>query len=158
MMNKTLATRPSITVAAVAERDGRFLMVEEYAADRLVINQPAGHLEPHEDILSAVAREALEETGWRFRPEFLLGVYLWEHPSQTHSYLRLAFAGQAYDHDPHRPLDEGIVHALWLTPEELAARGEQLRSPLVLRCVQDYLSGARYPLDLVKSYVGSAHP
>lgn len=153
-MNQTLKTRPAVTVAAVAERDGRFLVVEEYAAGRLVINQPAGHVEPGEDIITAVAREALEETGWLFRPEFLIGVYLWEHPSRTHSYLRLAFGGQAVEHDPSRPLDDGIVHALWLTPDELAARGEALRSPLVLRCVQDYLSGERYPLGVVQSYTG----
>lgn len=154
-MNRNLAKRPALTVAAVAEQDGRFLVVEELAAGRLVINQPAGHVEPGEDILTAVIREALEETGWTFRPEFLLGVYLWEHPSKTHSYLRLAFGGQVLEHDPARPLDEGILHALWLTPEELAARGEQLRSPLVLQCVHDYLAGARYPLELVKSYTGS---
>lgn len=154
-MNMTSATRPAVTVAAVAERDGRFLVVEEHAAGRLVINQPAGHVEPGEDVLAAVAREALEETGWTFRPEFLLGVYLWEHPSKTHSYLRLAFGGPALAHDPARPLDEGILHALWLTPEELAARGEQLRSPLVLRCVQDYLAGIRHPLSAVQSFI---HP
>ncbi|BBL70250.1 NUDIX hydrolase [Methylogaea oryzae] len=154
-MNQTLAKRPAVTVAAVAERDGRFLVVEEHdSAGRLVINQPAGHLEPGEDILSAVMREALEETGWTFRPEFLLGVYLWEHPSKTHSYLRLAFGGKALEHDPARPLDDGIVHALWLTPDELAARGPQLRSPLVLQCVHDYLAGGRYPLELIKAYGG----
>lgn len=153
-MNRTFAKRPAVTVAAVAMRYDRFLVVEEHAAGRLVINQPAGHVEPGEDILAAVVREALEETGWNFLPEFLLGVYLWEHPSRTHSYLRLAFGGRALDHDPTRPLDDGILQALWLTPEELAARSDTLRSPLVLHCVHDYLAGARYPLALVKSFTG----
>jgi 8-oxo-dGTP pyrophosphatase MutT (NUDIX family) len=154
MMIETPAKRPAVVVAAIAEHDGRFLVVEEFdAAGRLVINQPAGHVEPGEDILAAVAREALEETGWRFQPEFLLGVYLWEHPSKGHSYLRLAFGGKASDHDPSLPLDEGIQQALWLSPAELAARGEQLRSPLVLRCISDYQAGIRHPLSVVQSFI-----
>ena len=152
-MSAIVATRPAVTVAAVVERDGRFLVVEELAAGKLVINQPAGHLEPGEDVLDAVVRETLEETGWSIRPDYLVGVYLWEHPSKSHSYLRFAFSGTALEHYPARPLDDGIQQALWLNPEELAARGDMLRSPLVLRCVQDYQAGERYPLGLVKTFL-----
>lgn len=150
-MNDTRCKKPAITVASVIVRDGRFLVVEEWAGEKLVINQPAGHLEPGESVLDAVVRETREETCWGFRPDFLIGVYLWEHPSRTHSYLRLAFGGEALDHDPAAALDEGIERPLWLTPEELESRREDLRSPLVLRCVRDCLNGERYPLGLLKT-------
>jgi 8-oxo-dGTP pyrophosphatase MutT (NUDIX family) len=152
-MNETRRKKPAITVASVLARDGRFLVVEEWAGDRLVINQPAGHLEAGESVLEAVVRETREETGWGFRPDFLIGVYLWEHPSRSHSYLRLAFGGVALDYNPDAPLDEGIVRPLWLTPEELESRREDLRSPLVLRCVCDCLDGERYPLGLLKTFL-----
>lgn len=154
-MNEYPRKKPAITVASIISRAGRFLVVEEWAGDKLVINQPAGHLEPGESLLDAVIRETREETGWSFRPDSLIGVYLWEHPNRTHSYLRLAFGGEALDHDPRLPLDEGIERALWLTPEELESRREDLRSPLVLRCIQDCLNGERYPLDLLKSLLPS---
>jgi len=138
---------PHITVAAVAERDGRFLVVEEEADGAVVFNQPAGHLEPGETLIDAVVREVLEETAWEFEPEGLLGVYL--YPTPTVDYLRFCFAGRATVHHPDRALDRGILRAPWLTREEIAATG-RMRSPLVLQCIDDYLAGHRYPADLVR--------
>ncbi len=137
---------PEITVAAVAEDGGRFLLVEERIDGRLVLNQPAGHLERGETLLQAVVREVREETAWRFSPRELLGVYLWRHPRKGHLFKRFTFIGSVSDHQPQQPLDQGIVGTLWLTPEEVRSRTEALRSPLVLRCIEDYLAGARSPL------------
>ncbi|HUL12112.1 MAG TPA: NUDIX hydrolase [Methylococcaceae bacterium] len=144
--------RPRLTVAAIAERNGRFLVVEERTATgALVINQPAGHVEHGETLLEAVSREAFEETAWRFTPELLVGVYLWKHPGGQSSYVRVSFAGAVDEHDPESPLDEGIERALWLSRDELAAQAERLRSPMVLRTIDDYLAGERYPLTVLKS-------
>jgi len=147
--------KPDVTVAAVAERDGKFLFVEERASGRVVINQPAGHLEDGETFLDAVVRETLEETAWRFAPTALLGVYVWrpEHPSRT--FLRVAFAGELRDHDPARPLDHGILRTRWLSRDELLAPRLRLRSPLVTQCVDDYLAGARYPLELLNHLIAA---
>jgi len=132
-------------------------MVEERApSGRLVYNQPAGHVEHGESLLEAVTRETLEETAWRFRPEFLVGVYLWEHPSGQSSFLRFSFAGEVLSHDPDRALDEGIEQALWLSREELQARAERHRSPLVMRSLEDYLAGERYPLEMLKTLLATA--
>lgn len=139
-------SKPEITVAAVAETDGRFLVVEERIEHRLVLNQPAGHVEPGETLLEAVVREAREETAWLFAPRDLVGVYLWRHPGTGRMFKRFAFAGTVTDHRDGQPLDEGIVGTHWLTREELKTREPQLRSPLVLRCVEDYRSGRRQPL------------
>ena len=138
-----------VTVAAIAERDGRFLLVEERVAGELRLNQPAGHLEIGESLHQAVVREALEETGCDFRPEALLGVYLWRVPDSELTYLRAAFCGTLSEPHPHRALDDGIERTLWLRRDEIIARRPQWRSPLILRCVDDYLSGCRYPLDLL---------
>jgi 8-oxo-dGTP pyrophosphatase MutT (NUDIX family) len=132
---------PDITVAAVAETAGRFLCVEERINQRLVFNQPAGHVEPGESLIAAVVREVREETAWRFEPRALLGVYLWRRPSARRATLRFAFTGTVTDHDAHQRLDRGIVRTHWLSPAELQARAAQLRSPLVLRCVEDFLAG-----------------
>ncbi len=143
--------KPNVTVAAVVARDGRFLLVEEHTPQGLRINQPAGHLEPGESLQAAVIREALEESAYDFRPTALLGLYLLPTgplPSDT-TYLRVAFAGEVVAHHPQRALDPDIVRALWLTREEIAARRDMLRSPLVLHCVDDYLAGRRGSLDLV---------
>ena len=140
---------PEVTVAAIVERDGRFLMVEERISGRLVLNQPAGHLEDGETLAEAVIRETREETAWRFRPEALVGVYLWRNPADARSYLRFAFCGTVDDHRAHQPLDAGIQRALWITHEQLLAQGSRLRSPMVLRCLRDYLLGKRQPLDAV---------
>ena len=140
---------PNITVAAVAYEDGRFLMVEEEAEGTAVFNQPAGHLEPGETVIEAVAREVLEETGWEFAAQSLLGVYLYPRPLPQVSYLRFCFAGACTRRHADRPLDAGILRAPWMTRAEIAAAGQRLRSPLVLRCIDDYLAGRRYPLELV---------
>lgn len=138
-----------ITVAAITERDGHFLLVEERVAGELRINQPAGHLEIGESLSNAVIREALEETACDFRPEALVGLYLWRVPDSDLTYLRAAFCGEVGEPHPHRQLDSGIERALWLRRDEIIARRPQWRSPLVLRCVDDYLAGRRYPLDML---------
>lgn len=136
---------PAITVAAVAETDGRFLVVEERIDQRLVINQPAGHVEPGETLLEAVVREVREETAWLFTANELVGVYLWRHPGTGRTTKRFAFSGAVTDHRDGQQLDDGIVGTRWLTRAELKEREPQLRSPLVLRCVEDYLAGRRQP-------------
>jgi 8-oxo-dGTP pyrophosphatase MutT (NUDIX family) len=141
--------KPEITVAAVTEDDGRFLVVEERINQQLVLNQPAGHVERGETLLEAVIREAREETAWRFEPQALLGAYLWRNPRNGRATLRFAFTGTVSDHKPNQPLDLGILTTHWLTRAELVERNGRLRSPLVLRCVDDYLSGNRLPLETV---------
>ena len=137
-------------MAAVVENAGRFLFVEERSSSgRTVINQPAGHLEDGESLIEAVVRETLEETAWHLRPEALLGIYQWRHPVNGRSFLRIAFTGRALRHDPTRSLDEPILRTLWLDRKELQAESGSLRSPMVLRCVDDYLAGHRYPLDVL---------
>ena len=145
--------KPHVTVAAIIERDNRFLMVEEQSADGEVINQPAGHLENGETLIDAVKRETLEETAWTFEPDAIVGIHLWCHPATTASFLRISFSGRCLRHDPNRNLDTGIIRTLWLSKEELAAQKSRLRSPLVLRCINDYLEGERYPLHLLKSLI-----
>jgi len=140
---------PEVTVAAVVMRDGRFLMVEERIAGELVLNQPAGHLEDGETLEAAVIREAREETAWRFVPHSLVGTYLWRNPTNGRSFLRFAFCGSVEDFRPRQALDKGIVRAVWLSHEELLAEAFRLRSPLVLRCIDDFLGGKRQPLDSV---------
>jgi 8-oxo-dGTP pyrophosphatase MutT (NUDIX family) len=144
-----MSWKTHITVAAVVESNGRFLMVKEHASGKLVLNQPAGHLEPGESLVEAVARETLEETAWHFTPELLLGVYQWQQTGRHRTYLRFAFCGSVSGHDPQQPLDDGIVEAIWLSREELARRSMQLRSPMVMQCVDDYLNGKRYSLDVL---------
>ena len=142
---------PDVTVAAVVERDGRFLVVEELVGGRLVLNQPAGHLEHDETLIEAVVRETREETAWRLQPEALIGVYLWRNPADGRGFLRFAFCGSVDDHDARQPLDTGIQRALWLGSAELRTKPSRLRSPLVLRCLDDYLAGRRQPLETVAS-------
>ena len=144
--------KPSVTVAAVIERDGAFLLVEEEAYGRIVFNQPAGHWERGESLTEACARETLEETAHHFRPDELLGVYRWHFPAADVTFLRFAFRGEVTGHDPQRTLDKEIRRTLWLTPEEIRALKAQHRSPLVLACVEDFLAGRRYPLDLIRHY------
>lgn len=144
-----MSLRPDLTVAAVVERDGRFLLVEERVGSQLVFNQPAGHVERGEQLVAAVIRETLEETAWDFRPEALVGVYFWEVPEKQRSFMRFAFTGQVTSHDQTRRLDRSIARALWLSHEEIVERTSRLGSPMVLRCIEDYLQGQRYPLDLV---------
>lgn len=146
-----MADRPVVTVAAVAEQQGRFLLVEERIGGRLLLNQPAGHLESGESPEAAVARETLEESGWHFEPTALVGIYLWRHAPTRITYLRLAFDGRLAGQDVGRPLDKGVVRTVWLDREEVAGAGDRLRSPLVLRCVDDWLAGGRYPLALLNT-------
>lgn len=149
---------PRVTVAAVVARDDAYLMVEEDTAQGRVYNQPAGHLEDRETLLDAVIRETREETGWGFAPESLVGIYRWRmsapvadnvRPGEPRTYLRVCFAGTAYDHDPRLRLDAGIVRAAWIPRAELMDAGMRLRSPMVLRCIRDYEAGHRYPLALL---------
>lgn len=142
--------QPDVTVATVVARDGRLLCVEERAGGRLVLNQPAGHLEPDESLLEAALRETREETGWNVRITHLVGTYQWKAAETGRHYLRFAFAAEPLDEIPGATLDEGIVRALWLTPEELHAEAARHRSPLVWRAVADYLGGSRHPLSLAQ--------
>ncbi len=144
--------KPHVTVAAVIEQDGKFLLVEEETDDGIRFNQPAGHWESGETLEQGVAREALEETAYHFSPECLLGIYRWAHPRKDVIYLRFAFTGQVLGHEPQRRLDSGILRAVWMTPDEIRATAERHRSPLVLQCVEDYLAGKRYPLEIVTHY------
>ncbi len=142
--------KPNVVVAAIAEREGRFLLVEEEADGSLVLNQPAGHLDEGESLLEAVVRETLEETAWHFEPQALLGVYRWVHPEKNVTYMRFAFTGRVTRHEPERTLDEGIVRALWLTPDEIRNARTRHRSPLIERCLNDFLAGQRHSLELLK--------
>lgn len=145
--------KPNVTVAAIIERDGRYLLIEEETLEGLRLNNPAGHLDPCESPVQACAREALEETAHRFTPTHLLGVYLSrfqrEQTGEDITYLRLAFGGELGEHLPDRALDQGIVRTLWMTPDEVRASRARHRSPLVLRCIEDHLAGQRHPLDLI---------
>jgi 8-oxo-dGTP pyrophosphatase MutT (NUDIX family) len=147
--------KPSVTVAAVIERDGKFLLVEEETSDGIRFNQPAGHLDPNESLIEAAARETLEEAAYDFSPTALVGVYMSRYISsrtgQEVTYLRFAFCGelgQAHD----RPLDFGILRTVWMTREEMLACEDKHRSPLVLRCVDDYLAGRRAPLSVIYTH------
>ena len=151
----TTRWKPNVTVAAVIEKDGRFLLVEEHTSDGLMLNSPAGHLDPGETPVEGCARETLEETAHHFTPTALIGIYLARSPRKTHgehvTYLRFAFAGTLGAFEPDRPLDEGIVRTVWMTADEIRASTARHRSPLLLECVEDYLAGQRYPLELIHS-------
>jgi 8-oxo-dGTP pyrophosphatase MutT (NUDIX family) len=144
--------KPNVTVAALIERGGRFLLVEEETDDGVRINQPAGHLDEGESLVDACSREALEETAWHFRPTALVGVYQWPRPKGDITYLRFAFAGDLGDEEVGRALDTGILRAVWLTAEEIEVSRARHRSPLIWQCVQDWLAGRRFPLDLIRHY------
>jgi ADP-ribose pyrophosphatase YjhB (NUDIX family) len=145
--------KPHVTVAAVVERDGRFLLVEEQNEHELLLNQPAGHLEADESIIAAVVRETLEETAWEFVPEQLIGIYRWRPPRSEITYIRFAFSGCLGKHHTDRVLDSDIVRVVWLSPAEIHASRDRHRSPLVARCMDDYLAGIRAPLDLLVDYM-----
>jgi ADP-ribose pyrophosphatase YjhB (NUDIX family) len=141
--------KPNVTVAAVVARDGKYLLVEEETDEGLMLNQPAGHLESGESLVSGAARETLEETAYEFRPQGLVGIYSWRHRAREITYLRFAFHGTLGILHAGRPLDTGIVRALWMNPTEIRASRDRHRSPLVLRCVEDHLRGVSAPLDLL---------
>ncbi|MFN0041438.1 MAG: NUDIX hydrolase [Burkholderiales bacterium] len=140
--------KPNVTVAAIVQRDGKFLLVEEHTDLGLRLNQPAGHLDEGESLVAAAIRETLEETGWEFTPQHLTGIYRWRRSDADITYLRFAFSG-SLGAQSDRPLDVGIVGTVWLSPEQLRSSTHRHRSPLVLRCVEDFLRGAAYPLDLL---------
>jgi 8-oxo-dGTP pyrophosphatase MutT (NUDIX family) len=142
--------KPHATVAAIIEREGKFLIVEESVDDKVVYNQPAGHLDPDEDLIEAVVRETREETAWLFQPEALVGIYLWQQPNTSRTFLRFAFCGQCHDHRKDQPLDDGILRALWMSKDELNQSGK-LRSPMVIQNINDYFSGKRHPLEILST-------
>lgn len=154
--------KPSVTVAAVIEHQGNFLLVEEHTPEGLRLNNPAGHLDPGESLIDACARETLEETAYPFTPQALVGVYLarFQRPMaqpaasgiQDITYLRFAFCGSLGAWDAQRTLDTGIVRTLWLSAEEIRASASRLRSPLVLQCIEDYLAGQRFGLELLHTH------
>ena len=138
--------RPDLAAAAIVERDNRFLIVEERIRGTLLFNQPAGHVDDGESLIDAAVRETLEETAWHIVPRALLGVYLWRNPDTGHSILRVAITAEATRHEPDRPLDHPVVAAHWLQREQLLAQPGKLRSPLVMRCIEDYRAGHRHDL------------
>ena len=140
---------PRTTVAAIVEQNQRFLMVEEIIDGKLTLNQPAGHLEAGESLIEAVIRETQEETAYLFQPEALTGIYRWQLTDTDDTYVRFCFTGLAVDHNPDQALDPEIEQAVWLTYNQLEERQNQMRSPLVMACLNDYLSGQRYPLTLL---------
>lgn len=142
---------PHVVVACVVERDGQFLIVEERIAEggALLLNQPAGHWEQGETLIQGAVRETLEETGWDVRPNHVLGLYHYDPADLDYGFLRVAFVAEALGERAGYQLDTGIERALWLTRDELAAQSARHRSPMLLRCVDDYLDGKRYPLELI---------
>ena len=154
--------KPSVTVAAVIEKDGRYLMIEEMTRDGLRINNPAGGLEPGESPIAGAMREALEETACHFTPEAFLGVYVARNPDSERgpgvTYMRFAFCGTAGDPVPGRTLDSPVVRTLWMTADEIAAARDRLRGPLVLQCIEDHRAGRRLPLDAIFTHPSVAAP
>lgn len=141
--------KPNVTVAAVIERDGLFLLVEEEVDGGIFINQPAGHLEQDESLLEAARREVREETGHEFEPRSLIGVYLYPNPRVDITYLRFCFEGTAKAPPADIKLDTGVIRTVWLNRDEISGLGNRLRSDLVPRCIDDYLSGRRYSLEML---------
>lgn len=146
--------KPNVTVAAIIEQDGKYLLVEEEpeAGSGLFLNQPAGHLDPGESIMQGAIRETLEETAYTFVPEYLLGIYQWHSQRVDTTYLRFAFGGRVTSHDPERVLDHGILRADWFGLDEIHHMIHRHRSPLVMQCIQDHIAGKRYPLELLTCY------
>lgn len=142
--------QPHIVVAAIVERDGRYLVVEEFINGELRINQPAGHWEPGETLIEGVCRETLEEAAWEIEPTGFLGVYAWQPDYLPYPFVRFTFVATPLRHHADRRLDEGIVRALWLTPDELRARQDELRSPSVMSCIEDHRAGRIYPLGMIR--------
>lgn len=142
---------PHITVATLVEKDGRFLLVEERSNGLVVFNQPAGHVEEGETLVEAALRETLEESGWQVQLSGFLGSYVLPVPERAMTYYRFCFIAEAREQVTQK-LDSDIIAAHWLTHEEILARTSQLRSPLVLQCIEDYRAGKRYPLDIIKEF------
>ncbi len=149
--------KPNLTVAALVEHQGKFLMVEEESQKGPVINQPAGHLEPNESLYDAAIRETLEESGYHFTPMSIIGSYLWHNPDNNTTYFRTTFSGNVLFDNINPHLDTGIIQALWMTRDEIIASRARLRSPVIIDSINDYLAGKTYPLDLIK-YCPSSNP
>ena len=151
--------KPHVTVAAVIEKDGKFLLVEEETSNGIAFNQPAGHLEESESIISAVKREVNEETAWHFEPEYIIAIQLWRKKPDFPTFLRVCFAGNVHSYKSDQMLDDGIIATHWLNREEIAKKRiqKQLRSTLVLTSVDAYMAGDRYPLSLLKSFLDLEH-
>lgn len=145
--------KPNTTVAAIVQRGDKFLLVEEAADEYIVYNQPAGHLEKNETLLEAIQREVMEETAYEFIPESVVGLYLYPNPHIDIIYFRVCFQGRCGQHFPERSLDDGIIRTVWFNREELEQQREKLRSPMVLNCIDDYLAGETYPLDILHHYL-----
>ncbi|WP_347986868.1 NUDIX hydrolase [Methylomonas sp. AM2-LC] len=145
--------KPHVTVAAVIEKNKRFLLVEETTSQGLAFNQPAGHLEAGENLLDAVKREVFEETAWLFEPQALVAIQLWRKTPDFPSFLRFCFCGEVHSHHPQQKLDDGIIQTHWLSHADIIARSRQLRSPLVLESIDQFLQGQRYPLSILHSFL-----
>ena len=144
---------PRLTVAAVIETDGKFLMVEERKDARTVYNQPAGHVENQESIQDAIIREVKEETAWDFTPEYIVGFYKWRKQDIDTTFIRLCFAGSVAHHDPEQALDDGILAANWFSHEEITAiDAQRMRSPMVRQCLDDYRRNIKYPLEMISEW------
>ena len=140
---------PHVTVATIVENNGKYLLVHEHSNDHLVYNQPAGHLDPNESLQQAAVRETLEETGWTVELKGLVGIALYTSPVNQVTYHRTTFFAEAISHNPQQPLDEGIEQAVWMSLDEMKAAASQMRSELVIKSVEPYLNGHRYPLNAV---------
>jgi len=145
--------KPHVTVAAVIYKENKFLLVEEQIDQNIVFNQPAGHLEPGETIISAVKREVNEETAWHFEPDDLVALQLWRKTVDSPSFLRICLAGSVHSYDSNQPLDHGIIKTHWLSRDDIMRKKYHLRSPLVLKTIETFLAGQRYPLSLLESYL-----
>jgi len=145
--------KPNVTVASIVELDGKFLMVEEESPAGPVLNQPAGHLDPNESMEGAVIRETMEETGYRFTPEAVIGSYLWHNSDNETTYYRSTYTGSVCKKVVTTELDDGIIRALWMTYDEIIKNESRLRSPVILESLRDYLAGKRYPLDIIKYHL-----
>jgi len=149
--------KPHVTVAAIIEQDNRFLCVEEETPNGLQFNQPTGHFEENEDLITAIKREVNEETAWQFEPQNIISIQLWRKNPEFPTFIRICFSGQCHNYNPNQKLDDGIIATHWLTREEVALQQHRLRSPLVLTSIDDYLNGHRYPLSLIKSFLDLNH-
>jgi 8-oxo-dGTP pyrophosphatase MutT (NUDIX family) len=145
--------KPNVTVASIVELDSKFLMVEEHSPSGPVLNQPAGHLESKETIEAAVVRETLEETGYTFTPEFMVGLYLWHNATNDTTYFRTTFSGSVCEKHIAEELDDGIIRAIWMSYDDILKNKQRLRGPMILESLNDYLNGKKYPLDTVKSFI-----
>ncbi|MCP4595339.1 NUDIX hydrolase [Neptuniibacter sp.] len=146
-----MAWYPHATVAVIVEKNGKFLLVEEVSSGKVVLNQPAGHIDEGETFIEAAKRETLEESAWHVEPKYLIGFYVYKGENNI-TYHRACFYAEALEHESERELDEGIIREVWMSRDEIEASAEKLRSPMVLKCIDDYLAGKEYPLDLIYEY------